>query len=86
MNPDEVKEAVIAENVAAFKQVKGIGPKTAKQIILDLKDMGVFLSASLPRQYRDSNRFKLCIFCISAMTGDTGTCHTVETIGRLSSR
>ena len=38
MNPDEVKAAILSENVAAFKQVKGVGPKTAKRIILDLKD------------------------------------------------
>lgn len=38
LNPDEVRAAIIGENVQAFKAVKGIGPKTAKRLILDLKD------------------------------------------------
>ncbi|MDZ7877792.1 MAG: Holliday junction branch migration protein RuvA [Saprospiraceae bacterium] len=38
MNADEVRSAIIGENEAAFNKVKGIGPKTAKRIILDLKD------------------------------------------------
>ena len=38
MNPEDVRNAIIGENVAAFKNVKGIGPKTAKRVILDLKD------------------------------------------------
>ena len=38
MTPDEVRVSIIGENVSAFKKVKGIGPKTAKRIILDLKD------------------------------------------------
>ena len=38
MNADEVRSAILGENEAAFNKVKGIGPKTAKRIILDLKD------------------------------------------------
>jgi Holliday junction DNA helicase RuvA len=38
MTTDELRSAIISENVTAFKKVKGIGPKTAKRLILDLKD------------------------------------------------
>ncbi len=38
MAPEEVRASILGENVAAFNRVKGIGPKTAKRIILDLKD------------------------------------------------
>jgi Holliday junction DNA helicase RuvA len=38
MSTDELRSAIIGENDAAFKKVKGIGPKTAKRLILDLKD------------------------------------------------
>ncbi|MEZ5057299.1 MAG: Holliday junction branch migration protein RuvA [Saprospiraceae bacterium] len=38
MAPDEVRNAVVSEDEGAFKRVKGVGAKTAKQIILDLKD------------------------------------------------
>ncbi|MBK7871164.1 MAG: Holliday junction branch migration protein RuvA [Saprospiraceae bacterium] len=48
MQPDEVRAAVIGENDAAFGKVKGIGPKTAKRIILDLKDKLVKESGEAP--------------------------------------
>jgi len=38
MTPEEVRTAIIQENAVALGKVKGIGPKTAKRIILDLKD------------------------------------------------
>jgi Holliday junction DNA helicase RuvA len=38
MSKDEVFNAILSENVAALQAVKGIGAKTAKRIILDLKD------------------------------------------------
>ncbi len=38
MTPLEAKTAIVTENDLAFKKVKGVGPKTAKRIILDLKD------------------------------------------------
>ena len=38
LRPEEARAAIIGEDVASFRQVKGIGPKTAKRIILDLKD------------------------------------------------
>jgi len=38
MTKDEVFNAILSENVAALQAVKGIGNKTAKRIILDLKD------------------------------------------------
>jgi len=38
MTPQQTRSAILHDNVAAFKKVKGVGPKTAQRIILDLKD------------------------------------------------
>jgi len=36
--PNEVIQAIVTENEAMIQSVKGIGPKSAKRIILELKD------------------------------------------------
>ncbi|MDX1461947.1 MAG: Holliday junction branch migration protein RuvA [Marinirhabdus sp.] len=36
--PDQIREAVVSEDVATIQSVKGIGAKTAQRVILDLKD------------------------------------------------
>ena len=38
LNPDEMVAAVTSENAEALKAIKGIGAKTDKRIIIDLKD------------------------------------------------
>lgn len=38
MTPDEVRAAILSEHDQAFSKVKGIGPKTARRLILELKD------------------------------------------------
>ena len=38
MTPDECRNAILTDNELAFRQVKGVGPKTAKRLIIDLKD------------------------------------------------
>jgi Holliday junction DNA helicase, RuvA subunit len=38
MTPLEVRSAIVSDNDGAFKKVKGVGPKTAKRVTLELKD------------------------------------------------
>lgn len=38
LSPEDIKQAIISENVPVIQSVKGIGPKTAKRAIIDLKD------------------------------------------------
>lgn len=36
--PDEIRNAILTENEAMIQSIKGIGPKSAKRLILELKD------------------------------------------------
>ena len=57
--PEEVQQAILTENEAMIQSVKGIGPKSAKRIILELKDKigkvsgDVTISASAHNTGRD---------------------------------
>ena len=38
LDPSGVKETIISGNVSVLKSIKGVGPKTAERIIVDLRD------------------------------------------------
>ena len=38
MKPDEIAKAIVSENEMLLGRIKGIGPKSAKRLILELKD------------------------------------------------
>tara|TARA_B100000767_G_scaffold262628_1_gene275491 strand:+ start:13950 stop:14531 length:582 start_codon:yes stop_codon:yes gene_type:complete len=38
MSPEEIQHAILNENLAAIKAVKGIGLKTAQRVLIELKD------------------------------------------------
>ena len=38
MSAEEIQKAIVTDNVKLLESIKGIGPKTAKRIILELKD------------------------------------------------
>lgn len=38
MTAEECRLAILTDNELAFRQVKGVGPKTAKRVIMELKD------------------------------------------------
>ncbi len=38
LSPEEIRSAILGENVVLLKSIKGIGEKTAQRIIIDLKD------------------------------------------------
>lgn len=38
LSPDEIRNAILNENINLLKSIKGIGIKTAQRVIIDLKD------------------------------------------------
>ena len=50
LSPDDLRMAIIAEDSKAIAKSPGIGPKTAKRVILDLKDK-ISMDEVLPLQF-----------------------------------
>ena len=44
LNPEEIQNAIVSENVSTIQSIKGIGLKTAQRLIIDLKDKVGLLS------------------------------------------
>lgn len=55
LSAEELRAAIIGEQEQVFRAVKGIGPKMAKRIILDLKDKLVKDSGDLPLTFPSQN-------------------------------
>lgn len=50
LTPDDLRMAILSEDAKAISKAPGIGPKTAKRLILDLKDK-VSMDDVLPQQF-----------------------------------
>lgn len=55
LSPDDLRMAIIAEDSKAIAKAPGIGPKTAKRVILDLKDK-ISMDEVLPLQFTAARR------------------------------
>jgi Holliday junction DNA helicase RuvA len=55
MKPSEIRNAIINGNEGVIKSIKGIGPKTAQRLILELKDKLLKSSENLPLQATEGN-------------------------------
>lgn len=64
-SPQEFYNAVMQENLAFFKKIKGIGPKMASRIVLELK--GNLPKTELEPISNDGNNFK--VDAIKALLG-----------------
>ncbi len=60
MTPGSVKSAIISEDHVSFTRVKGVGPKTAKRLIVELKDkiekISVGQQADIPTSQSNTSR------------------------------
>lgn len=56
MTPEECRQAILTDNELAFRQVKGVGPKTAKRVIMELKDRILKTAGDQPQAKTGENR------------------------------
>ena len=58
MSPQEIQHAILSENLAAIKGVKGIGLKTAQRVLIELKDKVQKIEGNDEIHVLQSNRTK----------------------------
>ena len=56
MLPEEIRDAILSENIQLITSVKGIGAKTAQRIILDLKDKMLKAFDNIEITHKSGNR------------------------------
>ena len=56
MTPEECRQAILTDNEVAFRQVKGVGPKTAKRVMMELKDKMLKTAGDLLHVKAGSNK------------------------------
>lgn len=58
LTPEQVRDAIVSEDVVTIQGVKGIGNKTAQRVVLDLKDkiLKVYATSSISAKPSNTNR------------------------------
>ena len=55
LSPEQIRDAIITEDVVTIQGVKGIGTKTAQRVVLDLKDKIVKVYGNVSNSLKSSN-------------------------------
>lgn len=82
--PEEIKQAILTENEALIQSIKGIGPKSAKRIILELKDKvgkvaaGQILPAVANNTIREEALFALVALGFNKQAADKALLKTMQ--------
>jgi len=67
MSANEIKNSIVNDDVARFSSVKGIGPKTAQRVILDLKDKILKTTDSFEADFKNKEGNNIRQEAISAL-------------------